>query len=91
MNMDYILDNKVGSMLNFLSTIIVLWLRRRVSLFLGRVERAKVLLYLQLAMVQQKETSRGFPGGAVVESLPANAGDTGSSPGLERSHMPRSN
>ena len=23
----------------------------------------------------------GFPGGAVVESLPANAGDTGSSPG----------
>ena len=23
----------------------------------------------------------GFPGGAVVENLPANAGDTGSSPG----------
>ena len=34
---------------------------------------------------------RGFPGGAVVENLPANAGDTGSSPGLGRSHMPRSN
>ena len=33
----------------------------------------------------------GFPGGAVVETLPANAGDTGSSPGLGRSHMPRSN
>ena len=33
----------------------------------------------------------GFPGGAVVEKLPANAGDTGSSPGLGRSHMPRSN
>ena len=32
----------------------------------------------------------GFPGGAVVESLPANAGDTGSSPGLGRSHMPQS-
>ena len=31
----------------------------------------------------------GFPGGAVVESLPANAGDTGSSPGLGGSHMPR--
>ena len=31
----------------------------------------------------------GFPGGAVVENLPANAGDTGSSPGLGRSHMPR--
>ena len=33
----------------------------------------------------------GFPGGTVVENLPANAGDTGSSPGLGRSHMPRSN
>ena len=32
-----------------------------------------------------------FPGGTVVENLPANAGDTGSSPGLGRSHMPRSN
>ena len=35
--------------------------------------------------------SMGFPGGAVVENLPANAGDTGLSPGLGRSHMPRSN
>ena len=34
---------------------------------------------------------RGFPGGTVVESPPANAGDTGSSPGLGGSHMPRSN
>ena len=34
---------------------------------------------------------QGFPGGAVVENLPANAGDTGSSPGPGRSHMPRSN
>ena len=33
----------------------------------------------------------GFPGGAVVENLPASAGDTGSGPGLGRSHMPRSN
>ena len=37
----------------------------------------------------KKYTYRGFPGGAVVESLPANAGDTGSSPGLGRSHMLR--
>ena len=35
-----------------------------------------------------KNKSRGFPGGAVVENLPANAGDRGSSPGLGRSHMP---
>ena len=33
----------------------------------------------------------GFPGGAVVENLPANAGDMGSSPGLGGSHMPQSN
>ena len=35
--------------------------------------------------------NQGLPGGAVVENLPANAGDTGSSPGLGRSHMPQSN
>ena len=32
-----------------------------------------------------------FPGGAVVKNPPANAGDTSSSPGPGRSHMPRSN
>ena len=37
-----------------------------------------------------KQKKRGFPGGAVVESLPANAGDTGSSPGLGGPHIPRS-
>ena len=41
--------------------------------------------------VPLKTKNRGFPGGAVVENLPANAGDAGSSPGLGRSHMPRSN
>ena len=35
-------------------------------------------------------STMGFPGGAVVENLPANAGDTGSSPGLGGSHVPRS-
>ena len=38
-----------------------------------------------------KRYMQGFPGGAVVGNLPANAGDTGSCPGLGRSHMPRSN
>ena len=33
----------------------------------------------------------GFRGGTVVENLPANAGDTGSSPGLGGTHMPRNN
>ena len=39
----------------------------------------------------KKTNFGGFPGGAVVESLPADAGDAGSSPGLGGSHMPRSN
>ena len=42
----------------------------------------------ELLKIKSKES--GFPGGAVVENLPANAGDTGSSPGLGRSHMLRS-
>ena len=33
----------------------------------------------------------GFPGVTVVKNPSANAGDTGSSPGRGRSHMPRSN
>ena len=46
------------------------------------------------ALEQKKEnlkicTGGGcFPCGAVVENLPANAGHTGLSPGLGRSHMP---
>ena len=31
----------------------------------------------------------GFPGGTVLESPPADAGNTGSCPGPGRSHMPR--
>ena len=42
-------------------------------------------------IARYKINAQGFPGGAVVENLPANAGDTGSYPGLGRSHMPRSN
>ena len=45
----------------------------------------------ETSKVMQSTTNRGFPGGAVVKNLPANAGDTGSSPGPGRSHMPWSN
>ena len=48
--------------------------------------------YIQISNSLTKIGWKGFfPGGAVVENLPANAGDTGSSPGLGKSHMPRSN
>ena len=49
--------------------------------------RARALLSHLLINMSLK----GFPGGTMVENLPANAGDTGLSPGLGRSHMPRSN
>ena len=55
--------------------------------FSGRPRRMEAN---ELRCSGSKMGSRGFPGGAVVESPPANAGDTGLSPGLGRSHMPRS-
>ena len=36
-----------------------------------------------------KSPCGGFPGGAVVENMPANAGDMGSSPGPEISCVPQ--
>ncbi|KAJ8792258.1 hypothetical protein J1605_019950 [Eschrichtius robustus] len=42
-------------------------------------------------MSELKGKIPGFPGGAVVKNPPANAGDTGLSPGLGRSHVLRSN
>ena len=38
-----------------------------------------------------KKRAKGLLGGAAVKNPPANAGDTGLSPGRGRSHMPRSN
>ena len=46
--------------------------------------------YKTLMKEIKNDTNRGFPGGAVVESPPADAGGTGSSPGLGGSHVPRS-
>ena len=45
---------------------------------------------VRIAIIK-KSTNRDFPGGTVVETPPANAGDTGSSPGPGRSHMLWSN
>ena len=70
--------------------------------YYSALKRNKILQYAttgkNLVDIIPNETSQskkykywGFPGGAVVENLPANAGDTGSSPGLGRSHMPQSN
>ena len=50
----------------------------------------EVWAYFRQRALSRSKRWEGFPGGAVVENLPANAGDAGSSPGLGRSHMPRS-
>ena len=51
-----------------------------------KTEKNKVIRFANKDFITQVES----PGGTVVENLPANAGDTGSSPGLGGSHMPRS-
>ena len=50
------------------------------------MSRKKVLC--RKGFAEYKKGGLGFPGGAVVENLPANAGHTGSNPGLGRSRMP---
>ena len=45
----------------------------------------------QLSSVEPNIKVGDFPGGAVVKNPPGNAGDTGSSPGPGRFHMPGSN
>ena len=67
-----------------------------VSFVSADVQNEKTLLQMEISfsicmICVCLRRGKGFPGGAVVESLPANAGDTGSSPGLGGSHMPRSN
>ena len=44
-----------------------------------------------LVFLYLKSSAReGFPDGSVVKNLPANAGDTGSTPDLGRFHKPQS-
>ena len=63
---------------------------QRLSLYLICWRHQEHLCKLVLETCLKNCIILGFPGGAVVENLPANAGDAGSSPGLGRSHMPRS-
>ena len=51
-----------------------------------------LILYTKINSKWIKDLSaQDFPGVAVVKNPPANAGDRGSIPGPERTHMPRSN
>ena len=72
------------------------WIARKWGAILGQCPHLGHLLLpappspLQFG-ARPKSHLLGFPGGAVVKNPPANAGDTGSSPGPGSSHMPRSN
>ena len=52
--------------------------------------QAKPTKVLKDTCLGSKKLLKDFPGGAVVKNPPANAGDTGSSPGPGRSHVPQS-
>ena len=52
---------------------------------------APILSHTGQNALEQEGMGWDFPGGAVVKNLPANAVDSGSSPGLGRSHMLQSN
>ena len=45
----------------------------------------------KMIVKNQNSMNSDFPGGAVDKYLPANAGDTGLSPGLERFDVPQRN
>ena len=57
----------------------------------NQTEKDKCYMVSLICGIFKKKRYRGFPGGAVIKNPPANAGDTGSSPGPGRSHMLRSN
>ena len=57
----------------------------------GRQECVCVCLQVQRQVRKSwLSGNRNFPGGPVVQNPPAKAGNTGSTPGLRRSHMPQS-
>ena len=58
---------------------------------ISEIYKQLIQLKTKKQTTQSKNGQKGFPGGAVVKNLPANAEDTGSGPGLGGSHMPRSN
>ena len=49
-----------------------------------------LLVLFSMQEINLHSQFRAFPGGSVLKNPPASAGDTGSIPGLGRSHKPRS-
>ena len=76
--------------LSFADVLIVLLLSSFYVIIIRNIHLKEQWNINILENVEIKHHQLGFPGGAVVGSLPANAGDAGSSPDLGRSHMPQS-
>ena len=74
-----------------LFTITRTWKQPKCPLTEERIKNMWHIYTMEYYSAIKRNEIGGFPGGAVVENLPANAGDMGSSPGLGRSHMPWSN
>ena len=75
-----------GSMIHFQK-----WLGKETTIKGQIVDGKMVVEYIMNNIVSIGIYKKGFPGGAVVENPPANAGDMGSIPGPGKSHMPQSN
>ena len=60
-------------------------------IYLKHLLQTKTWGLILISKKKKKTIPVDCPAGAVVKNPPANAGDTGSSPGLGRSHMPWSN
>ena len=61
----------------------LLWRAPRLCITLLGKDRSPITTVRKISL-------RDFNGGPVVKSLPVNAGDTSSIPGLGRSHLPQS-
>ena len=81
------LKTRLSSLLFYLITTTT---KGRMERERGREKGREIKKREKKKKTKMKKKKKGFPGGAVVENLPADAGNTGSSPGLGRSHMPQS-
>ena len=73
-------------------SIEICWIseRKQITVFCIRLNFTYKLN--KTAVIKKKKCEKeGFPRGSVVKNLPVSSGDTGSSPGPGRSHMPQSN
>ena len=60
----------------------------KVLLYLQNLQMQLLVCLVNFGLANSETVSWDFPGGPVVNNPLASAGDTGSTPGLGRSHVP---